>query len=259
MRAKHMPDYDHPLYNLIREIGADAFSVEPIEGTFEEQTAMELETHHIMATPENLRLNVSRGGYFDEIDGSRIGWEHINASEESREAYLKRLSETKMANDWTDYDKLSEASEQWRKEHPRKAYRNSFRAIRVARKGQHSERPEPKPETEEERKTRLMKRFKPHKARSEWVRKGWEGVSDEKREERARAVSAGQKRHFANLTTEERRAATAKARASVDRSKQGPAASAGLKRYWEELKKDPERYKAVMEARKRKKCEPTTS
>ncbi len=47
---------------------------------------------------------------------------------------------------------------------------------------------------------------------------------------------------MSEMSESERRAVTEKARASIDRKKQGAAASAGIKRFWEELRKDPDRY-----------------
>ena len=41
-----------------------------------------------------------------------------------------------------------------------------------------------------------------------------------------------------------------RARNAIDRSKQAPAASKGLKKFWEDLKKDPVRYKDYIERRK---------
>lgn len=42
---------------------------------------------------------------------------------------------------------------------------------------------------------------------------------------------------------------TEKARASIDRKKQGAAASKGVKAWWAELKGNPDAYKAYIEAR----------
>lgn len=256
MRAIHSPDYDHPLYNLIREIGADAFTLEALEGTFEESLAMELEIHHIANTPESLRLNVSRGGYYDEIDGSRIGWAHVNSTPEKRQAYIEKLSTIKKENDWTDYAKLTEKSLNWRHEHPKEAYRNSRRAIRIATKALTRKKKEPEPE---DRKKQLMRRYNEHKARSIAAASGWARSSPEAIEERKQKIRDKAVQRMACLSEDERREITAKARAAIDRKKQGAAASAGLKRYWEDLRKDPERYKAVMDARREKRCAPTTS
>ena len=52
-----------------------------------------------------------------------------------------------------------------------------------------------------------------------------------------------------NLTKDEKREATKKARSSIDRTVQGPAASKGLKNWWTELRKDPERYNAYIASR----------
>ena len=62
-------------------------------------------------------------------------------------------------------------------------------------------------------------------------------------------ISKAQRHHFSTLSEEEKRKATEKARASIDRKKQGTAASKGIKAWWAKLKSNPDAYKAYIEAR----------
>jgi uncharacterized iron-regulated protein len=61
-------------------------------------------------------------------------WKKINATPESRTAYLQKLSDVKKGNDWTDYEKLAEYGAQWRKNIQGKLLKWAYRAIRCANK-----------------------------------------------------------------------------------------------------------------------------
>lgn len=242
---------EHPFYSLINEIGADKFRLELLETTTDEKESQELEIKYIAEVPDQLKLNKSRGGYYDEIDGSRFFWD--NLTPEDREVYLKKLSDIKKESDWTDYKKLHEQLDQWRKTHLRYAYENGRRAIRIANRTnptKQKQRPH-EPETQEQRKRRLMWRYNQSKARSINTTKNWEGYSEEKRESIAKKISESRKQWAANLSQEERNQMVATARSHIDRKKQGAAASKGVKKFWEELRKDPVRYQAYIEQRRK--------
>ena len=79
----------------------------------------------------------------------------------------------------------------------------------------------------------------------------WAEMSDEDRNVIGERISIAQKARMSKITDPaERRAITEQARAAIDREKQGAAASAGLKRYWAELRKDPVRYQEYINNRR---------
>ena len=94
-----------------------------------------------------------------------------------------------------------------------------------------------------------MHKYRLNDVKSEYVTRVWADRSDEERDAIADKISRSQKEHMAGLTADERRAVTEKARSFIDVSVQAPAASRGLKKWWRELKKDPERYAAYMSKR----------
>lgn len=242
LRARDGKHDGHPFYHLINEIGEDKFTVELIEMTSDKKESQELEIKHIAEVPEEKRLNLSRGGYYDSTDAGLIFWEHL--SEDEKAAFREKLSEIKKANDWTDYDALHRGLAEWRKVHPKEAYLNGRRAIRIANRTcpTKQEDHESKAETPEERRRRLRWRYKQREVRAENAAANWAGYSSEKRAAIAAKISETRKRRNAELSQEERNQMVAEARKHIDRSKQGIAASQGIKRFWEELRKDPERY-----------------
>lgn len=66
----------------------------------------------------------------------------------------------------------------------------------------------------------------------------------------AGGISKAQKKHMESLSADERKKVTIKARESIDRKKQGEAASKGLKKWWEELRKNPQEYEDYINRRK---------
>lgn len=90
-----------------------------------------------------------------------------------------------------------------------------------------------------------MYKYKLNDVKRKYVTRVWAGRTAEERKLIGIKIGDAQKQHMESLTKDERRKVTEKARASIDRSVQGPAASKGLKNWWIELKKD-----AVAEKRK---------
>lgn len=240
----------HPFYNAIRKYGAESFRIEPLAVTYNRYTAMELEQSYIEATIDNLSLNLSIGGINDSSEGGRMFWERLNSSPQERERFLKVLSQRKKMDDWTDYKKLVALSQQWRKAHPREAYRLSYRAIRIANRV--SGRPAPCEIRVDTRplKERLMHKYKLNEVKSKYVSEIWAARSEEEKKTISQKISVAQKKYQAELTFEERRKRTEKARNSIDRSKQGTAASKGIKQWWNNLRQNPEAYAAYIQKRK---------
>lgn len=238
----------HPFYSRIRFFGQENFSIEAIDETNSLENAKALEIKHIAEVPKEQSMNLSPGGDNDAYEGGRLFWERINQDPERKNEYIHKLSEIKLANDWCDYDKLTKATLDWRKAHPREAYKLSHRAIRIATKAQGRVLGETKPDTRS-LKERLMHKYKLSEIRSANAKKEWQEFTQEERTQIRQKISIGIKRANAKKSAEEKRQLTEKARSCIDRKKQGAAASRGIKQWWAELKADPVRYAAYIHAR----------
>ncbi len=248
-RAENGEAPEHPLYCAIRSCGAESFRVEEICRTTNRFDALQLEEKYIAETPKSHSMNLSAGGLNDAAEGGRLFWERLNANPEEREAFLKRLSDRKKQQDWTDYEKLQQGCKKWRREHPREAYALAYRAIRIANRMKGAPAPcetkvDPRP-----LKERLMHKYRQNDIRSAAVTQVWADRSEADKVAIGSKIAAAQKRHFSTLSEEEKRSVTEKARAAIDREKQGAAASKGVKAWWAKLKKDPEAYRAYIDAR----------
>lgn len=240
-------DYNHGLYNAIRKYGPAAFVISELATAASKQEAQRLERRFIALEDPSLLYNVSPGGEADGETGSRLFWGAMDADPVAKAAYLAKLSAIKKADDWSDYPAMSVQAALWRKENPKEAYRFARRGLRIANRGS------PPRNTEDTRSLKERLQWK-HK-RGDMVRKNttafWENVPDETRaaiREKVRAASVAQWGRVTDKST--RSKLTEKARNSIDRAKQGAAASAGIKRWWTELKADPARYAAYIEQRK---------
>lgn len=248
-RARNGEAPQHPFYTEIRTYGADSFVVQELCRTYNRLTALQLETWYIASIPKEISMNLSSGGINDASEGGKIFWERLNNHPAEKEAFLKKLSDRKRMNDWTDYEKLLAGSKRWRKEHPREAYALSYRAIRISNRVNGRQPPCAAEQDSRPLKERLWHKYRHHEIRSAAVAQVWADRTDDEKADVCQKISQGQKRHFSSLNDDERRKVTEKARASIDREKQGAAASRGIKAWWAELKRNPEAYRAYMEAR----------
>ena len=264
-RAESGESKGHPFYDDIRKIGRNEYKIELIQTTDSRITAMQLEKKEISKAPTELLFNLSSGGLDDSSFGGKIFWERINANPIAREAYIKKLSNTKLANDWSDYKLITKAALEWREKNPRKAYKMSARAVRMANKANGEKQ---KVIDERSFKEKLMWKFKRGEKIKENTTKFWNEISDERRQEIGKKISESHKERFSIISYENKQEMTKKARGSIDRFKQGKAASQGVKQFWVNLKADPEKYQAYMSERtsslmktierKNKLCEHTT-
>lgn len=142
-----------------------------------------------------------------------------------------------------------ECAANWRKENPRKAYKIAYRAIRLANKATGNPPPSHRKEDDRPLKERLMHKYKLNEVRRQNAITAWSGYSDEKRTEIRRKISEAKKKEYSEKSKEAIETSCANARKHINRETQAPAASRGLKQWWAELKKDPERYAAYMSAR----------
>jgi len=245
-KAFTQANYNHGLYNAIRKYGPSAFALDVLADALSKQEAQRLEKKYIAAVDKTLRYNVSPGGETDGAFGSASFWRTIDADPEARAAYLEKLSQTKREKDWTDYGAMTVAGLQWRKDNPKEAHRNSRRASRIA-----SRAAPPKQADTRTLKERLMWKHKRGVMVSAQMTAFWARVSPEKKSAMAQKVSVAAKAHWDTIQDKSERAkVTEKARRAINRGKQGRAASAGIKRWWVELKADPVRYAEHIERRR---------
>ena len=210
---------------------------------------MAREQEEIAKIPDELSLNLSPGGELDAKFGGYIFWERLKKDQDKRTTFLKKLSDTKVQNDWTDYAALSAASCKWQHDHPREAYKIGYRSIRLARRAKGYPPGYVRKQDTRSRKERLMCKYRLNEIRRRNTVNTWAARSADEKEEICSKISISAKKRFANMSIDERRQVTEKARVSINRDNQGAAASVGLKRYWADLKADPERYEAYMSAR----------
>ena len=252
----------HPLYDSIRHYGAENFVVTTL---LECQTEEEAKTTEIAcialfnATDRAVGYNISPGGEYDGATGRAEFWKRIKSDQTAYVEYINRLSEGCKKRGGLNIEALIAAN---RALPARERWKRSYRALRLARHapcgriGQNQTAPE---------KRQKM---------SEVVRKAWVGSSAAHKKRHAIACRKTAKAQWARLTSEEKTAVFGKisdtlkrrhtaepeyhqavttqlkdARQNIDRSVQGPAASRGLKQFWIELKKDPERYAAHIASR----------
>ena len=239
----------HPLYDAIRECSGQGVKIDTICCVSDKETAMLLEERNISLIPSEHSANLTRGGRFDGEDAMDIFWKRINSDSIKRTEYLKTLSQSKLANDWSDYENLLNCAEKWRKTNPKQAYKISYRAIRIANRQNGYPPPCHVKQDNRPLKERLMYKYKLNDVKRKYVTRVWAGRTAEERKLIGIKIGDAQKQHMESLTKDEKRKVTEKARASIDRSVQGPAASKGLKNWWVELKKNPERYSAYISMR----------
>lgn len=229
---------NHPFYNAIRKYGKKAFTVEEIDYAPDKPSAQKLEMRYIANHNKELLYNLSPGGEADGEAGSKIFWDYMNANPEAKKAYIEKLSEVKKGNDWSDYDAMQEKAQEWRKNNPKEAYKKSLRALRIANRNK------PKREVGPiDLKTRLMRKHNRSKISQIQAKKQWADMTHGQKAELSAKISSSVKESWKKVKDPNKRSELTKiAREAIDRKKQGEAASKGLKSFWVELKKDPERY-----------------
>lgn len=238
---------NHPFYNAIRKYGPENFRVETIDTAESKQEAQQKERYWIARCPEELRYNVSPGGEADGEAGAAAFWNAIKEDPVRMAEYKAKLSRTKKDSDWSDYDYLAQKAAEWRKRHPEEAHRIAHRASRIAARSM----TQVPAKGEKSRKDRLRWRYRRADVAREQAEKQWAARTDQQRAELAEKIAGSMRSYWDGIEDPvERSRKTEAARAAVDREKQGAAASRGLKAFWVELKKDPERYRAYIERRK---------
>lgn len=212
-RAKTAPE-EHPFYADIRRCEGEGVTIKAIAEVGNIFKARNAEKNEIRARRGENLYNLSDGGELDAGTGGRVFYERLNADPERKAEYKEKLSLTKKNADWSDYDDMGEKAEQWRKTHPREAYKQAQRASRISRKlrGKTNAASDIEPETAEQRKRRLLYKYDRSRIASDNASKQWGRRTEEERAAVAQKISETAKRRNANLTPEQRKAMTEKAR-----------------------------------------------
>jgi predicted GIY-YIG superfamily endonuclease len=251
----------HPLYDAMRKYGSDAFRVETL-ATYEDQdealTAEVMAIFFFESTDRKRGYNLSPGGEYDCMVGPKMFWDFMRANPDAFEAYRGKLCEAQRKRALLGLIKCPGFLAFNAALTPRERWRRAYRASRIARQ---TTRKEPLP-------------LGANSGNPEAVKAAWVRLPESKKKRHAIACRERAKTQWANRTDAERASvsdkisksvkalhddpayrerlllASAKGRAVMDRAVQGAAASKGLKGFWTELKKDPEKYAAHIEARK---------
>lgn len=268
-RARNPRTKAHPFYDAIRSYGPDNFTVETLAEIASEEQALleEIRQIEIHGATDRLRgYNISKGGQYDGAAGAAIFWERVKSDPKMLEEYRKKLSAGCKKRGCINLDALLA----WQAtQPPRDRWYLAYRASRVARRT---------PQSPESKSRKNQKEPEAAARMSAAVRAAWESAPESKKRrhairsrinafalwsrrtaaecgELACKISETLKTRYATDTKFSERNAEqlSKARQSIDRSVQAPAASAGLKNFWVELRKDPERYARYIESRKRPK------
>lgn len=244
-------DKNHPLLNAIRKYGGDSFTVEILHITESIEEARSLEIERIAESPEEKSYNISPGGEYDSGAGRKSFWNRMRNDPIACAEYLKKLSDTKKANDWSDYEYLAERNAQWRKDNPKLAWKIGYRNLRLANKANREKFGEPKPKIELSLKERLRRKFKMNEVRSEYVTEVWASRTEQEKQEIFSKIGETNSQLWSLITDpKERNAKTQAARDACNHIERAKAASKGLKAWWEELRKDPIAYREYLDNRK---------
>jgi len=250
----------HPFLDAIRKYGKSAFTVETLASFDVLDDALAREVLEIAERRLNDRTrgyNVSRGGEYDCLDGPKKFWSEIKSDPVRFEQYLencraagrKRASAGEIdSSHLVAYNKARD---------PRDACRQQRRATRVAAKSPHrkggAKRPDGHGELVKAAWEAAPASVKKRHARQSRINATalWAGRTDEEVADVAAKIAESVRRlHDDPAYRAKNLAGLEKGRLTMDREVQGRAASAGLKRFWEDLRKDPKRYAAYIDARR---------
>lgn len=236
-RKRALEGKKHPFYDAITKYGADNMVVETLLSglTLEEANAQEI---RLIAVGGVATYNVAPGGSNGSVGGLTF-WRQLDADPQARAAFIKKAADARKKVKSRPTDRRAILL-QWMKENPRKAWKIQHRAIRLANKA--NKRTKRKPDTRT-LKEKLMWKHRKDWATKRSVTKIWNERTPEQRKEVGKAISKASEKHWAKTTLEQRQQITKNARAAIDRTIQGPAASKGVKAWWDELRKDPAAYR----------------
>lgn len=251
----------HPLYDAMRKHGASNFKIETML-TFpvlEDALIAEIAAISLFeSTDRRYGYNLSPGGEYDCFTGSKAFWDSMYADPVAFKIYRAKISATHKRRGALGLIDCSGILAFQATLPTREKWRRAYRASRISRRTG-------------ERSTTAGRK---NSGNPVAVKAAWAALPESKKRRHAIASRERAKVQWANRTEAERAdvaskiaksvkalhgdpeyharflQVAAKGRAVMDRKVQGAAASKGLKGFWAELKKDPEKYAAYIEARK---------
>lgn len=260
-RRARETDRAHPLYAALRKYGAEQFKVETLCAVEDADAAKAAEVEEIarhQSTVRRFGYNISPGGDYDGTTGADCFWSEIRLDPQAFAAYRAKLAaagQRRSAAGLIDASHLVAANAALP---ARVRWQRAYRASRVAR---HTAGSNP------------TNTGRPGHGNGELVKAAWEALPPSKKKRHSMQTRANAKALWARRTGDEvasvagkisesvkalhddpvyrerNLAGLAKGRANMSREVQGAAASKGLKKFWEDLKADPEKYAAYMKAR----------
>ena len=254
LRKARTTDGRHPFYDAIRKHGGSAFSLEVLETceTLEAAKACEVERiAGLRATERTHGYNVSAGGEYDAGTGGVKFWADLKADPERLRVYLGKLGAAQRLRSslglipypqhLIDLNQARTARERWKIQSraSRVAARSSAGRTSAGGKAVPSEvlRAAWRGKAPSEKKRHQIECRK----RATLL---WAARTDLERAEVSDKIAETLRGVYASGTAERERLqmSAARGRALMDRAVQGAAASKGLKKFWADLKADPERY-----------------
>ena len=236
----------HPFYDALRKYGPEQFTMHVVSW---HETLEEAQTAEIRAIAAfgPLAYNVSPGGEYDAGTGGKVFWQEIKKDPERYAAYRKRLSDGVKAAGVDSTALVAHNRKKWESLTVREQWDFMHRMRRLAassRSGPIEYGPKNAylPKTSAAKKSRISR----INAEAQWAAR-----TEEERKAVGEKIAETLRGTYAPGTEERQRLLDmgARGRAAMDRKVQGAAASKGLKGFWAEIKKDPERYAAYMASR----------
>lgn len=251
----------HPLYDAMRKHGIETFEIEVLltYESQEEAVAAEITAISLFeSTDRRYGYNLSPGGEYDCLIGPKMFWDAMYADPVAFKIYRAKISATHKRRGALGLIDCSGILAFQATLSTREKWRRAYRASRISRR------------------TRMngVATGRKNSGNPEAVKAAWVALPESRKKRHAIASRERAKDQWANRTDEERAdvaskisksvkalhddpehherwlIVAAKGRAVMDRKVQGAAASKGLKGFWVELKKDPGKYAAYIEARK---------
>nr|DAY49026.1 MAG TPA: intron associated endonuclease [Caudoviricetes sp.] len=239
----------HPLYDSIKSLGKEKHFIEIIiDGlTKEEAELMEIRTIEEYRQRGEKVLNVSKGGENDGLYGAEK-FKRLMENPEFHETFCEKVKQGCEKRDHSYLNENLKKVEEWRISNPKEAYKKSMRALRIGG------RYRPFLTDNKERLKITSKKIRSFKL-SNSIKLYWKRLDQKEKGLIHEKISSTLIKRYENdkELKKNNEDQLKSARKNINREKQAKAAKEGLKKFWEDLKKDPERYEQYMMKRKRKK------
>lgn len=247
MRAKD--GSAHPLIAAIRKYGPENFRIEVIQEGFTKEDAgyAEQDWIAVLGTQHPSGYNISAGGENDSQKAVER-FRELMADPVWKAGYIAKLKAALVGRG--PRPDLQEAAARWRAENPRAAWAIAYRASRIALRGARKPAADPRfgpwgRLVIDSRKVAAARRG--YFAKS-IVAEVWAQRDDATRDALGKKIGRSLAKYHAE-NPDRIKATLVETRKNIDRKHQGARASAGLKGWWAELRKDPDRYAAYIQSR----------